>query len=217
MTPSGVSNSVETLNVPQKEAISSPLNIKKYFLVAAYFASIPFLVIFLILTSLFFKYGKEGYIARQTHQLRYQALPETTEKSSVSLGVEDGRIQNLDEFFAKYNSPLEGHATTIVEEADKHNIDYRLLPAIAMQESTLCKKIIEDSHNCWGFGIYGSKVTKFDSYEAAIKRITETMAKKYVHNGYTSISQIVRKYTPSDTGRWEQTVSMIMSQLHESL
>ena len=36
--------------------------------------------------------------------------------------------------------------------------DYRLLPAIAMQESTLCRSIPVDSHNCWGWGIYGDKV-----------------------------------------------------------
>ena len=176
-----------------------------------------FHTLFLVLTSLYFKYSKDGYVARQTDQLKYQALPETNEKSSVKLTSEDGRIENLDDFFRSYDSPLEGHAATIVEQADKYNIDYRLLPAIAMQESTLCKKIIKGSHNCWGFGIYGSKVTKFDSYDEAIKQITKTMALKYVHNGYADIKDIVRKYTPSDTGRWETVVSMIMNRLQETL
>mgnify|MGYP003393961999 FL=1 len=86
-----------------------------------------------------------------------------------------------------------------------------------MQESTLCKKIIKGSHSCWGFGIYGGKVTRFESYDGAIKQITKTLALKYVHNGYADIKDIVRKYTPSDTGRWEGVVSMIMDRLEATL
>ena len=64
----------------------------------------------------------------------------------------DGRVANLKAFFRKHNSPLYDNADKIIEVSDKHQFDYRLLPAIAMQESNLCRLIPEDSHNCWGWG-----------------------------------------------------------------
>src|SRR3989344_4108224 len=64
-------------------------------------------------------------------------------------GKEDIRIANLKAFFRKYGSPLYDNAETIVTASDKYQLDYRLIPAIAMQESTLCKFIPKDSHNCW--------------------------------------------------------------------
>ena len=126
-------------------------------------------------------------------------------------------MKALDDFFAKYDSPLLGHAQTIVAEADKHNIDYRLLPAIAMQESTLCRRIIKNSFNCWGFGIYGGKVTRFANFDEAISTVTSTLARKYVQKGLVNPHDIVKLYTPSDTGKWPQVVSLIMQKLSDSL
>jgi hypothetical protein len=200
----------------KRHRFSSP-NLKKFFLLSSYFAAVPAFIVFLIVFSLYLVYGSNGYISRQFHQPNYQALPANSPDSNIVVGSADARIKALDSFFASYNSPLEGHANTIVSEADKYNIDYRLLPAIAMQESTLCKKIIKNSYNCWGFGIYGKKVTKFDSYDDGIKTVTATLAKKYVHNGYESIEDIAQKYTPNDNGKWKDVVSMIMIKLQASL
>jgi len=52
-----------------------------------------------------------------------------------------------------------------------------------MQESNLCKKQLKDSFNCWGFGIYGKKVTRFDSYKQAIYTVTKTLANQYKAKG----------------------------------
>ena len=86
-----------------------------------------------------------------------------------------------------------------------------------MQESTLCKRVIKNSHNCWGYGIYGGKVTKFADYDEAIKTVTSTLARKYVQKGLVNPHDIVKLYTPSDTGKWPQVVSLIMQKLSDSL
>jgi len=117
------------------------------------------------------------------------------------------------QFFAKYKSPLEPYAKNIVDDADKYTLDFRLLPAIAMQESNLCQKIITDSHNCWGFGIYGKTVTKFESYPEAIDTVTKTLANNYVAGGLNTPDEIMRKYTPSNTGAWADSVNYFMAQL----
>lgn len=179
--------------------------------------SIPVFMVFLVLFSLSTKYESNGYISRQQHKPQFQALPSQKNVSSVSVGQQDARVQALDAFFAQYKSPLQGHAKTIVDEADKNNIDYRLLPAIAMQESTLCKRIIKNSYNCWGFGIYGGKVKRFDNYDHAIQVITSTLAKKYIQKGYVNPEDIVQKYTPSDTGKWATVVSHMMQKITDSL
>jgi len=114
----------------------------------------------------------------------------------------DIRIANLKFFFRKYNSPLYDFADVFVREADKYQFDYRLLPAIAMQESNLCKYIYEGSHNCWGWGIYGSKVTRFDSYNEAIETISRGIKRDYIDRGLTTPEDIMRKYTPPSDGSW---------------
>ncbi|MDO8269754.1 MAG: hypothetical protein Q7T54_03735 [Candidatus Levybacteria bacterium] len=190
---------------------------KKLFFILSYLAAIPVFVFFLVIFSLALKYEGSGQVSRQVHKPQFQALPSDKNVSSVELENQDARVQSLDDFFADYESPLEGYAKVIIEEADSHNIDYRLLPAIAMQESTLCKKVIKDSFNCWGFGIYGGKVTRFKNYEHAIKVITETISKKYVQKGFVSPEEIVQKYTPNDTGRWPEVVNLIMTRLKDSI
>lgn len=196
----------------QKKGIS-----RKFTFLTIYLGAVPAFLLFLILFSLSIKYEGNGYISRQAHKPQFQALPTDNDTSSIDVQSVDGRVKALETFFAKYNSPLMGHAKYIVDEADSHNIDYRLIPAIAMQESTLCKRVIKDSHNCWGFGIYGGKVTRFASYDEAISKVTSTLAKKYVQKGYVSPEEIVQKYTPGDTGRWPEVVSLMMQHIDDAL
>jgi len=71
-----------------------------------------------------------------------------------------------------------------------------------MQESNLCKHIYPGSYNCWGWGIYGNKVTRFSSYEEAIETISRGLKKNYIDKGYTTPEEIMRKYTPPSDGSW---------------
>lgn len=132
------------------------------------------------------------------------------------LGIEsniyfaDGRVANLKSFFRKYNSPLYDYADLIVKVSDKYKFDYRLLPAIAMQESNLCRYIPEDSHNCWGWGIYGDKIIKFSSYEEAIETVAKGIKEQYIDKGYVTASKIMEKYTPSSNGSWAHGVNTFL-------
>lgn len=191
--------------------------LKKVFFISAYLSMVPVFIVFVMLFSLYAKYDVKGYISRQNIAPHYQALPENSNSSVVSTETDDARAEALEELFTTYESPLKGHGNKIVEEADKHNIDYRLLPSIAMQESTMCKKIIKDSHNCWGFGIYGGKVTKFESFDLAIETVSKTLAKKYVQRGLVEPHEIVTKYTPSDDGKWVNAVTTMMDYIKSSL
>lgn len=122
----------------------------------------------------------------------------------------DSRTANLKSFFRKYNSPLYDYAQKIIDVSDKYQFDYRLLPAIAMQESNLCKYIPDDSHNCWGWGIYGNQVTKFDSFEEAIETVATGIKKEYIDKGLLTASGIMEKYTPSSKGSWAYGVNTFL-------
>lgn len=127
--------------------------------------------------------------------------------------TDDLRVANLKRFFRKYNSPLYDSADVVVNTADKYDFDYRLLPAIAMQESGLCRVIPNNSHNCWGWGIYGTTVTRFESYPVAIETVSKGIKTYYIDKGLTTPEQIMAKYTPSSNGSWARGVNQFIQAL----
>lgn len=143
----------------------------------------------------------------------YAALPSDNVSFSDKIITKEGRVEIVRQFLAKYDSPLEENAYEIVQIADKYEVDFRLIPAIAMQESNLCKKIPPNSHNCWGFGIYGGKVTRFEDYPQAIETVTKTLALKYKAKGLVTPEQIMGMYTPSSNGSWARSVNHFMDKM----
>jgi hypothetical protein len=88
--------------------------------------------------------------------------------------VIDNRAKNIDEYFAKYNLPLAGYGEAFVKVADKYDLDYRLLPAIAMRESTGGKHPCpNDKDNVFG---WHSCKTTFGSQEEAIDKVGAHLA-----------------------------------------
>ncbi len=102
-------------------------------------------------------------------------LPSLEEVFNLNGGaVADTRAENIEAYFAKNNLPLAGYGEAFVETADKYDLDYRLLPAIAMRESTGGKfACYNDEHNVFG---WHSCKTTFDSYEKAIDKVGAHLA-----------------------------------------
>jgi hypothetical protein len=155
------------------------------------------------------KYTKNTY----SSQVAFAALPGTENVTEDTVFQKDSRVEILRAFLQKYSSVLEPYAGDIVAAADKYGLDFRLVPAIGMQESNLCKKAPKDSYNCWGFGIYGGKVTKFEDYPEAIDMVSKTLAKEYKGNGLNTTEEIMARYTPSNKGDWAKSVNFFMEQL----
>lgn len=152
-------------------------------------------------------------LINETRNVAFAALPSNENLFAEQIGQKDARAERLKQFFSFYNSPLEPFSQYIVAESDKQGLDYRLLPAIAMQESNLCRKAPKDSYNCWGFGIYGKKTTRFTGYGEAIKTITKTLAKEYKGKGLVTPREIMSLYTPSSNGSWASSVDYFMNML----
>lgn len=146
-------------------------------------------------------------------EVAYAALPINDHVLSQEITPKDAKVEIVRQFFHEYGSPLEPYAQNVVEDAKRYNLDFRLVPAIAMQESNLCHKAPVGSNNCWGFGIYGKTVTKFQDYPTAIHTVTETLAEKYKAYGLVTPQQIMSMYTPSSNGSWAYSVSHFMAQM----
>ena len=191
---------------------------KKVILLGVFFLLTPTVLLF---SLSFFSYSYHRNVSlspffSQT-KVAYAALPNASGTLKTSVFAKDARIAAVANFFEKYKSDLFPYADEVVSAADKYGLDYRLIPAIAMQESNLCKKAPKNSYNCWGFGIYGKKVVKFDNYPDAINTITKTLAQQYKADGLKTPEEIMSRYTPSSTGSWAHGVNEFMNQLAISL
>ncbi len=145
--------------------------------------------------------------------------------------TDDARALLVANFLKRYNTgnrnihhpliPEDYFGVFFVELADKYNLDFRLLPAIAMQESNLCnhtpKKEVNgtmtESYNCLGFGVYGDKVTMFPSFEANFEQAAKTLKKNYIDIGLDTPYKIMRKYTPPSDGSWAESVNQWMAEM----
>lgn len=183
---------------------------------SSFFLGTPLLIITSLIFLTFLSYEKKSQgkvLGESTQGIAYAALPPADNTIENTIKSEDSKTEIVRQFLARYNSPLEPYAPDIVAAANRYDMDWRLLPAIAMQESTLCKKIIADSHNCWGWGIYGKKVTKFSNYPEAIETITKTLSTKYRDKGLITAFEIAKLYNPSNTNNWAENVTFVMNQL----
>lgn len=144
----------------------------------------------------------------------FSALPNNKSNIVTSIKVADARSELLRQYLNHYNSPLEQYVDLIVQMSDQYDFDYRWMVAIAMQESTLCKFIPENSYNCWGWGIYGDKVTRFESYEDAIRRIAPQFKQIFLKDNHTKDPfKVMKTYTPPSDGSWAEGISQFFTDL----
>lgn len=125
----------------------------------------------------------------------------------------DGRTKLIDDFFTRYGAPMQGLGIDVVSAADKYQIPFGLLPAIAMCEGNLGKVMPNDSFNPYGFGIYGDKITRFSSWQDGIETVSKTLRRDYFDRGLDNPDKIMSKYTPSSNGSWSFCVNRFLDEL----
>lgn len=143
----------------------------------------------------------------------YAALPDPIGKVSAAVTSADARYEILGQYLEKYSSPLAPYAEDAVKISEKYDLDFRLLVAIAQQESNLCKKIPENSYNCWGWGIHSRGTMRFSSYPEALEAVAKGLREDYLDKGYATPEEIMSKYTPSSPGTWAAGVNQFMSEM----
>jgi len=136
-------------------------------------------------------------------------IPDITGVASAA----DARGEILKNYLALYKSPLLPFANYIVDRADTYGIDFRLITAIAQQESNLCKTIPDNSFNCWGWGIHSKGTLGFASFEEGIDVVSKGLKTEYIDKGYVTPEQIMSKYTPLSNGSWAYGVNKFLLEM----
>jgi hypothetical protein len=178
--------------------------IKRGIIILAWF---PLTIIMLIINiSLLVHYESEAVVrgklnasASYDNNFQLAAAGGTSQVLSATVTAGDARVLLLSQFLKKHSSPMAPYADAFVTEADKNGIDFRLLPAIAMCESNLGKRIpSKDSYNAWGVAVYTGQLSgkKFDSWANAISWVTKYMKEHYYDRGYTDLYDIGAIWAP---------------------
>lgn len=190
----------------------------------------------------FYKIGDFNFLNKTVKENQVLITNGSQENNQAILGsttiveTDDARALLVANFLKRYNTPKpqgggnlnhplvpeEYFGKFFVELADTYNLDFRLLPAIAMQESNLCNHtpkpnnaagVPVESYNCLGFGVYGTKVTMFPSFEANFEQAAKTLKKNYIDIGLDTPYKIMKKYTPPSDGSWAESVNQWMAEM----
>lgn len=103
----------------------------------------------------------------------------------------DHRCDALAKFFKKYSSPLGKYAGDFILAADKHHLDFRLLPSISMVESSGGKYY--SSGNIFG---WNSGRARFRSISAGIHYVAAQFGNSSIYSGKDTHG-ILRQYNPA--------------------
>lgn len=198
----------------QRQSWNLQMDTKTAF-VGAWFGATISTLIFAILLFIYLSQPKIILLSNQNFKL-YAALPEDSVTQTQYITPSDARAKIIENFFKKYSSPLFTYSKNFVAVSDAYKLDWRLLPAISMQESNGGKKVIKNSYNPFGYGIYGYLIVKFSSWEEAIEKVGKALKNEYVDIGLKTPKQIMTKYTPSSLskgGVWAKGVASFMEEL----
>lgn len=143
----------------------------------------------------------------------YAALPPSLSAISANATPQDARVEIIRQYLERWESPLEPYADFIVSVSDQYGLDFRLLTAIAQQESNLCKKSPPQSYNCWGWGIHSNGTLTFASYTEAVEAVASGLRGEYLDKGYDTVEEIMTKYTPLSSGSWAFGVQKFMEDM----
>ena len=140
--------------------------------------------------------------------------------SSASISIaetdtsNDNRVKILRDFLKEQDSPLAPYAADFVRNADKYNLDWKLVAAISGVESTFGQQIPNNSYNGWGWGVYGTNVIRFASWTEGIDTISQGLRERYMDQwGGKDIYQIGRVYASSPA--WAGHVEYYMNKIQD--
>lgn len=142
----------------------------------------------------------------------YSALPKSIGRITSAVKTGDARPEILQQYLERHHSPMAAYSDLLFATGEKYGLDYRLMTAIAMCESNLCKKSPPGSFNCWGFE---NGATRFLSWEQAFEQVAKTLKERYIDQGLITPEEIMPKYAPPSVakgGPWARCVNQFLKE-----
>ena len=154
--------------------------------------ALKLLIIFIV-----FNYANT-YQALQKPEAKSHKLTATSLERKTYAKKKLTQAQIVAKFFKGYNSNLHLFADSFVDTARRYNIDYTVLPSIAMVESSGCKNYILETNNCFG---WGNGLIYFKSIDDAIDAVGSALGTGKTYKRYQderSIAVFAKIYNPSN-------------------
>lgn len=143
----------------------------------------------------------------------------TEQVLGATIEAGDARALLLSKFLSSHTSPLTEYAEYIINRADAYGIDFRLVPAIAMCESGVGKRIpSRDSHNAWGVAVMTGTTSgaKFPNWMYAIDWVSRYIKEKYMDRGMTTPLTMGPVWAPPSVEKgnsWANCVDYFMEEI----
>jgi len=125
-----------------------------------------------------------------------------TVKPAVST---DPRLIRIRQYFLERLCPAHQYAEEFIMAADRHELDWRLLPSISMIESTGGKEARNNNMFGWDNGN-----VRFSNNRDGIHRVASRLAESRYYKGKT-LDQTLKTYNP--VGEYGKKVKLVMAQL----
>lgn len=128
---------------------------------------------------------------------------------SDSVSQTDPRYARLQKYFGERDCPAQHLAADFIQAADRHNLDWRLLPSLSIVESSGGKTL--KNNNMFG---YDNCNTKFGSLREGIYFVADRLANGSFYRE-KNLDAVLRTYNP--TAEYAPRVKAIMRELGPAL
>lgn len=122
--------------------------------------------------------------------------------------VFDARLSMLQSFFQYAHSPLKALAGEFLEAADRHGLDWRLLPSISMVETGCGRTAVGNNLFGWNSGL-----KRFASAREAIRVVAARLAESKLYRG-KDLNALLATYNSHP--RYAARVRSVMGQIGPS-
>jgi hypothetical protein len=133
------------------------------------------------------------------------AVNSTAEVADERIVKQDARLQRIRAFFQRQHCPVSIYAADFIAAADRHQLDWRLLPSIALVESSGGKRYL--NNNVFG---WNSCKRRFPTVQAGIHAVAERLANGARYKGQ-DLDAVLKAYNSRPI--YGKTVKRVMIQL----
>lgn len=142
-------------------------------------------------------------------------ISDPSAKPSTQEVTTDERPAFLKAYLRSKHSPFADDAEYFVKEADRLNLNWKLVAAIGGVESSFGQHIPTNSYNAWGWGVFtgANDGIHFTSWKDGITKVSEGLRYNYIDKGAKTVDEIGQIYAASPV--WSSKVKWIIADMEQ--